>query len=186
MKLFLCAVLICLSISTECQCNPWLFLAATSNQKEYLYPDGTFGAITEWSYNGANYALSLIDSDDGYRVNETSINVIFLTTLDDLTTINTPTGVHLYFIAKENVGDDITLNPKVRIGAVTYSDTCSSFEVTDAYETYHCFLDSSPATSSEWTVDEINSLQIGLVHFGVSGDLAYCDKAWAVVEGSIE
>ena len=77
----------------------------------------------------------------------------------DLIATGTVYGVHYKARAKKTDSSAIGLTPVVRIGGVDYDLTGAA--VGTPYTTVHNARQVSPATTSAWTVSEINAMEIG-------------------------
>jgi hypothetical protein len=130
---------------------------------ETLRPSGA-GTTTDWTPSaGSNYQNvddTTPNGDTDYNKSKTA-GAIDTYAMGDLATASgTVYGVqYLEYVRKDNAGSR-TAAPVARIGGTDYAGTTQS--VGDTYAYLREVKETSPATSSAWTVSEINGMEYGI------------------------
>jgi hypothetical protein len=81
-------------------------------------------------------------------------------TMDDLSTASGPVqGVQYLLDARKDQAGSRTVEPVVRIGGVDYLATTAALG--DSYAFVREVAETSPASETTWTIDEINAMEYG-------------------------
>lgn len=121
------------------------------------------GNSAEWApYGVANYmnVADTIASDDDITYNTSSTaNQTDTFALNDVPTGATVYGIQQIVTARQDAGSARTIAPVLRIGSTNYAGT--SVSLTSSYAMFLEPKSVSPATSSGFTVSELNGLEAG-------------------------
>ena len=148
---------------------------------ETLRPDGV-GGEANLSCAGTNWEAVSDESDTTFVYISSSVYIRDLYTLAD-SGINDGTinSVTVYVRYKLYTGEaTVYALPCFKIGDTVYDCTEQSHTST-SYQTKSEVITESPATSSDWTWDEINNMKFGVSLKASAGAPNYCSELWLVV-----
>jgi hypothetical protein len=128
-----------------------------------LYPSGA-GSSTQWTSNGgANFAAvgEITPDDDATFVASSTANAIDLYAMDDVpASTGTVYAVQHVINARQDTGATRSIAPVTRIGSTNYVGT--AVNLSTGYQAIVQIYNQSPATSSAWTITEVNGLEAGV------------------------
>lgn len=133
------------------------------NQKiEALIPNAA-GDVTGWTaFSDSNYR-NVDDrphnSDVDYNYSST-VNASDLYHLSNLSNSGSIRGVHVKYVARKDDALVRAVRPLIRTGGVTYAGGNDS--LTTSYDEYFEVWTQNPQTLSDWSVADINALQVGI------------------------
>lgn len=148
-----------------------LDLTGTSNNDflgdcrvETIYPDGA-GNSTQWTPVGeaSNYlCVDEVDpDDDSTYVTSSGTSELDLYTYDNISVgVAEIYGIQILPLARKDAAGEVTLDHYVRVNSTDY--VVGSGNMSDSYTYYPVLLEESPDTSTQWTLDEINALEVGV------------------------
>ena len=129
---------------------------------EALIPNAA-GDVTGWTaFSDSNYRN--VDerphnSDVDYNYSST-VNASDLYHLSNLSNSGNIRGVHVKYVARKDDALVRAVRPLIRTGGVTYAGGNDS--LTTSYDEYFEVWTQNPQTLSEWSVADINALQVGI------------------------
>lgn len=171
----------------------WRSSTSTSSQTSVLRPSGP-GTYTEWTtvypstishWDAVNDADA--DGDSSY-VETATQNSRDTYTVNNLPGSGTVSRVKVYVMAKRS-SSGAAFKIMVRTHGNDYFS--GSFTPSTSYTYYSYTWDQNPYTNNEWTVDEVNSLEVGVQCAGTRGvrvTQIYVEVEWASqsVEGHVD
>jgi len=131
---------------------------------ETVYPDGA-GNSTEWTPVGeaSNYLCvdEINPDDDSTYVTSSGISALDLYTYDNITAgVAEVYGIQINPLARKDDAGEVSLEHYVRVNSTDY--VVGSGTMGDSYIYYPVLVEESPNTSTQWTVNEINALEVGI------------------------
>jgi hypothetical protein len=129
---------------------------------EVISPSGA-GAHTDWSPSaGANYTTvdeKPANSDTDYNSSSTAAQIDTFAFGDLAEATADIFAVQHYLFSRKDDAGSRTIRPKIRISGTDYSG--ANIAVTDTYKYDTEIVEQSPATSTDWTVSEVNGAEFG-------------------------
>jgi hypothetical protein len=124
-------------------------------------PPNAAGNYQQWTPNGASNLGSVLQNDgDGSFVMSSTQNQIDTFAMTDLPiSSGTVYAVQQHITARNDGGAARTVAPVLRIGSTDYVGP--NFATGSSYQTFTHIRDQNPATSSAWTISDVNGLESG-------------------------
>lgn len=130
---------------------------------ECLLPSGA-GNYAQWTPSaGSNYQNvddASANGDTDYNSDGTSGHIDSYAMGNLATSAGTILGVQTNLWARKDDAGSISIKPHFRISSTDYART--TVAMADTYADYMAIEEVSPATSSPWTVSEVNGLEFGV------------------------
>jgi hypothetical protein len=119
------------------------------------------GNYQQWTPNGASNLGSVLQNDgDGSFVMSSTQNQIDTFAMTDLPiSSGTVYAVQQHITARNDGGAARTVAPVLRIGSTDYVGP--GFTTGSSYQTFTHIREQNPATSSAWTISDVNGLESG-------------------------
>lgn len=131
---------------------------------EVIFPDGA-GNSTQWTPIGEASNYLCVDEtspdDDTTYVTSSGTSELDLYTYDNISVgVAEVYGIQILPHARKDDAGEVILDHYVRVNSTDY--VVGSGSMSDSYTYYPVLLEESPDTSTQWTLDEINALEVGV------------------------